>query len=823
MKNRRFKLYCLTAVLTLCALLVMFYISGVWPFGDRMFLWADGDQYFAIEHYLGTVTGKNNLLYSWSMVLGGNIFPQFAYYSFSPFNLLYIPLHDHMIPAVHLVACLKIICASLAFCFCLEELYPEEGTCMKSLASVCYGLMGYMIYFGWNTSWMDGVILLPMMYTGIRRLIHSKGSGLYTASLSLALIANFYIGYMLCICSVILYISELVLSKDGFRARLKATFVQYACASVLSAGIAMAVLLPSFLGLPSGRAVNLFECIRDLRPLITLPTVLSGLFTGQVNTLSDNAPLIYMGAVPLFLAAVFFVCGRVPRREKLVYGGLLFILLISFQNPLLNIVWHGMSRNAWFNYRYSFFAGFVILRIACEGYRHAVKGDVTVREYAYAGAIPVLTAAFVMAFAKDHVRPAAVGADLIVIVMNAVIFCGGRSNRKPFAAVPATSILLCPVFNGVCYLNNEGLFSARTQEESFREMREASDSINDPSFYRMDKSFLYTRCDALLFDYRGVTNYASTENMENLAFAKRLGLNYGWLSGKYTEDMPEASESLLGIRYILSDAMHPRDYEVIGGTGAIRCYRNPHALPVLFPADTLLAGPEDTNDFELQNALWKSIDANAEDVFHANRIETKSDGDTVTVNVTVTYPGSVYIGIPWGSYTSVRTEGTASDRDLDYTSDRAVYYAGEFEEGDTFNLALIPGEDRYDPDNLSCFTEDKDAVAENAAKIHARGITITERSSSFLEVTYEGTEPFIATTIPYDRGWHVYDNGKNVRTVENWGNFLAFELPETTEHHIELKYVPPGFTAGAVCSGVSLILFVLSGVMYRRNRRTDRA
>ena len=65
-------------------------------------------------------------------------------------------------------------------------------------------------------------------------------------------------------------------------------------------------------------------------------------------------------------------------------------------------------------------------------------------------------------------------------------------------------------------------------------MENATETINDDSFYRMDKSFSLGRCDANLFDYNGVSNYASTENVENLKFLKKLGVRYKWMWAKYT-------------------------------------------------------------------------------------------------------------------------------------------------------------------------------------------------------------------------------------------------------------------------------------------------
>ena len=79
---KKYRSYCLTAILTTVSLIVLLYVLKIYPFGDKTFLWADADQYFAIEHYFGSITGKNDIFYSWNNVLGGNVLSELAYYSF---------------------------------------------------------------------------------------------------------------------------------------------------------------------------------------------------------------------------------------------------------------------------------------------------------------------------------------------------------------------------------------------------------------------------------------------------------------------------------------------------------------------------------------------------------------------------------------------------------------------------------------------------------------------------------------------------------------------------------------------------------------------
>ena len=66
----------------------------------------------------------------------------------------------------------------------------------------------------------------------------------------------------------------------------------------------------------------------------------------------------------------------------------------------------------------------------------------------------------------------------------------------------------------------------------------------------------------------------------------------------------------------------------------------------------------------------------------------------------------------------------------------------------------------------------------------------------------------MVSTIPYDKGWKIYENGKQVQVEKNWDNFLAFKLSDDEVHNITMKYRPVGFYSGVVISIVSFALLI---------------
>ncbi len=816
--NNKVEQYILTAVITFVTLLVMVFTLGIYPFGDKAYLWADADQYFGITHYLGTITTKNDMFYTWTAVLGGNALAELAYYAFSPLNVFYIIFSNHMMLAAHVVTYIKIVLVALSFFYCADYLHKDMEYHVKAALSISYSFMGYMVFFGWNSSWMDGVMLLPWIYIGLIRLVNEKKYGMYTIALSLSIISNFYIGFMLCITSVILYLLILSIDQQGFFKTAKSSFVGYALSSIIGGGMSAFVLIPTYLALPKTRQVSIMEILQNMTSNISLSAILSGLFTGQSNSMDSNAPLIYVGMFPLALIIIYFTFAKGQAKKKACYAIVAIFLIISFINSFINIIWHGLSLNAWFNYRYSFVFSFVLMLIALEGYDTVRKGGFTQIDF-IKGSLVLVLLALIVRLGSDKVSLRTMAIDLLSVGFILLVVALGKANKKWFAGIVVLVVIVNSIGNGFLYLKDVTMNSRKNYGDNQSLMLQAETIINDASFYRMDKTFSLGHCDAALFDYRGVSNYASTENLENMEYLKKLGLAHGWVSAIYTQHLPESTECLLGLKYIITDALNDKDYSHIGDVASYGIYKNDNALPILFPVEELSNVDLDkVNNFELQNANWSSINKLENDVFLPNTLEEHTSENEIILTATVNNSGAVFISIPEAELSSVDVRGTNLESKIYYSPVNELYYVGEFDKGDTFDLVFSKDEVDGNLDNIFCYTEDKAAIKANVDKIDDFDFTIKEVSSSHLNMIYTGDRKIISTSIPYDKGWKVYDNGKKVQIKKNMNNFISFELGNRTAHDIKLVYRPVGFIPGAVISLCALVILVIYFVINKKKR-----
>ena len=136
---------------------------------------------------------------------------------------------------------------------------------------------------------------------------------------------------------------------------------------------------------------------------------------------------------------------------------------------------------------------------------------------------------------------------------------------------------------------------------------------------------------------------------------------------------------------------------------------------------------------------------------------------------------------------------------------------------DETNLLVIPQKAKASS-NVQFTNEQKEVIEKNADLINDQDIHIEEVSSSHLEIEYIGNAIKIATTIPYDEGWSIYDNGQKVEIQSNWDSFISFELGNQSNHKIKMVYYPKGLKTGIAISSLSLLILAVY-VVYDKKKR----
>lgn len=199
--------FCFLIPVLLMYLIYLF--MEIHPFGDGSVLVLDlnGQYVYFFEALRNAVTGDGSLLYSFYRALGGEFMGMYAYYLASPLSYIVVLFpQTRILEALLCIILLKTGLCGLTFGYYLHKNSARPNKSAVLAFSVMYALCAFAVVHQNNMMWTDALIWLPLLTLGIEQLIKNGKYKLFVVALSLSLMSNFYIGYMVCIYSAIYFL-----------------------------------------------------------------------------------------------------------------------------------------------------------------------------------------------------------------------------------------------------------------------------------------------------------------------------------------------------------------------------------------------------------------------------------------------------------------------------------------------------------------------------------------------------------------------------------------------------------------------------------------
>lgn len=216
--------YVLAFSLPVLILALAYFCCGFYPLGERTPLTIDLYHQYApfMSELQDKLRSGGSLFYSWNMGLGQNFYALYAYYLASPFNWL-LPLFpaSGITDAVLIFTLAKVGLMGLGFfhfllhsfasqprsavnALGLPQLRPryrsqQVGDYLALTLSLAYALSSYALAYSWNLMWLDVLVCLPLMLRGLHRVFEGRSSLLFSLSLALALLSNYYCAFFACL------------------------------------------------------------------------------------------------------------------------------------------------------------------------------------------------------------------------------------------------------------------------------------------------------------------------------------------------------------------------------------------------------------------------------------------------------------------------------------------------------------------------------------------------------------------------------------------------------------------------------------------------
>ena len=377
-------------------MLLLFVFLGMVPLGKTSILILDMNaQYiYFFEQLREVLLGKASLFYTFERALGGEFFGYYTYYLASPLSIIVALFPKSLIyEAISTIMVLKTGLCGLSFSIYLYKTRPINSVGF-GMFSVMYALCAYATAYQSNIMWMDALIYLPLIALGIELLIKEGKFKLFIISLALAIWSNYYIGYMLCIFTLIYFIFFLCThvreerNPNGVKLHTLKSIGRYVLCGIIALMLSAGVLFSALYSLSFGKA-NFDLSKLSLELNLDFLDIFSKMFIGTFDTFrAEGFPHIYAGTLVLLLLPVFYASKNIKLRQKIGYSILSLVFIVSFSINAINLIWHCFNYPVWLNYRYSFIFSFVLLIMAYKGYERLA--EFKFKFFAYISAFLVL-------------------------------------------------------------------------------------------------------------------------------------------------------------------------------------------------------------------------------------------------------------------------------------------------------------------------------------------------------------------------------------------------------------------------------------------------
>ena len=558
-------------------------IRGFEPFGKVSMLYSDMyHQYFPFfKAFRKALLSGQSLLYSWDVGMGMDYFGLISYYLASPLNLLSVLVPESlMLEYFSLLMPIKLGFAGMFFAIFLKKTFKKNDISIVLFGSF-YALCAWALGYQWNIMWLDTFALLPLVVLGTITLLKDKKFVLYTITLFLSVLSNYYIGLFTCIFVALIFICYEICRWGGIK-KFVFDLGRIALCSALAIGMTAFLEIPAFAALqntqssinkfPEGFKLNITDDDTWKGLLDAMRQVAGNTNGGLVPSFKEGLPNLYCGIIANIFAFLFLTARQVKLRDKLCCVFLLLFFNVSFIIRQLDYMWHGFHFTNMIPYRFSFLYSFVMLYMAYRAY--LLRNRFRLWQVIVAGVLSI-SIAFCANDLTDTVYWAYNGVFLLLYL--AALICGYFAKRPARNAdlntkkayvrdrnyqkkLSATIILIVMFMELSLNLVNFGVNFSGTKVSDYPRGTKYTESIirymkereKDNLFYRAETTHSQTLNDGALNDYNGISTFTSSANVNVTRFMKALGYGAKDTYNRYCfEESSPVANLFLNLKYML--------------------------------------------------------------------------------------------------------------------------------------------------------------------------------------------------------------------------------------------------------------------------------
>jgi len=850
--------YTLSILIPAVMILAIFLLFTITPFGNRTWLTIDlGQQYVDFfSYYQDTLLHHpEQFFYSFSKSIGGEMVSLWAYYLLSPFNLLFLLIPRSAIAmGVSLLIFLKLVSCTVSFAVLLDVKFKQRNW-TTLLFALSYGFMSYLSANQFNVMWLDALIGLPLIILGVDALLLKRNPLYYVLPLSLTILSNYYTGYMICLFLGLYFPYAYLTANDSFswKSFIK-QFGHFIFYSVLSVGLIMIILLPTFYSLlgSKGTATTIAWSLKsEYNPLLMASKLFIGSF--DFHEMQKGYPNIFVGSLVFFSFLCYFKEKKIARSQRLYALFITVIILISFNIEIFDKLWHAGQLPNWYSYRFSFLFSFWMVFL---GYQWTLKKTAVGIHETFVYFFLVLAAGigFIL-FPQDYLQgwQIALGFGLSMGILYGLILIGRgkRTHQKFLISFVVIELLL----NSIITLSRLG-YVMNSEFTAYQSSLANWSTVLCPSeneFYRSEKTMLRSKNDSLQVPTYGVSHFSSTFEKETEKFFDAIGVRQGTAYVNYSNGTL-LTDALLGIKNTFietTDATYNErwerkdleDFSTIASFDEGHIVTNPNTLSIAYPMKAILKSMKvpTNHPITMQNQLANALSGTTspKNIFTKVPYETTFENisDSPVVYQRVQFEDNTQVGTITLTFTPETNDpiylemaGTMGEEDMEMTLNGEPYAfypvqskpvllsVAKNQKGQPQTLRITVKDDGFEFSKLNLYSLNTSLLNERLEQTKAQELKLETFSATHFSGTMDVLEDStVLTTIPYSTGWKVWVDGQEVETYKILDSLLGFTISKGT-HQIEYRYTTPFLLEGSLVSLASLLLLIF--ILYRR-KKTD--
>ncbi len=821
------------------------YLSqGIYWNSDNSPLLGDGfHQYVIFDVALRNILhGNGSLFYTFTSGLGLNFYALSSYYLGSFLSpLVYFFDLTNMPDAVYLTTLLKFGLIGLSTYFSLNKLFQSIPKPLKLALSTSYTLMSFTVSQLEIKTWLDVFILIPLITTGLHLLITEKKFLLYFTGLSILFIQNYYFGYMTALFLIFWYLCQI--SWD-FKTR-KSSFLDFIVISFLAGMASLILTLPTLFDLQT-HGEKLTEVTKFQTESSWYLDLFAKQFIGSFDTTKYGAiPMIFVGLLPFILTILFFTLKSIKFHVKLIYAIFFAFLIASFYIEALDLFWQGMHTPNMFLHRYAWIFSTLLIYTAAEVLNRLRE----IKIWNFLVSLFLLVTGFLTTiYLKSHYSFLTDLNILLTLEFLVVYSLLLLTVIKKFISVNLFAILISLFIMVEISLNalsqidgiaKEWGFASRSAYNRDIPAMESFSTYIGNQFTRTEKLETQTGNDSMKFNYNGISQFSSVRNRSASSTLDKLGFKSSGtnLNLRYGNNSILA-DSLFGIQYNISDSpIDKYGFKDIYQKDNLTLYENQYSLPIAFASQSVYNDVKFT-EHTLDNQasfLNQLADVNFDYFSPIPYEKTESTDDLISVTSSSNEDATIQyqIEVPENSqvYLSFTNLHFSNDKQKKvdirvngekktFTTDNvfSFFNLGYTKDTKTFNIHVsFPGNSQVSFESPTFYRLDTQTLTEAIQKIKEQPVTVSTSKNKVFATYDVQQDTSIFFTIPYDKGWSAYQDGKKIEIKQAQTGFMKVDVPKG-KGTITLSFIPNGFITGAICSFTSLLLFGI----YNHKRKSSK-